>query len=67
MQVCALQNMAFNDSIHFIMAWIQCDQLVVDEPPIMNIYKCLSRKEDLDVGWIHAKPYMYVYFFMYQN
>jgi hypothetical protein len=37
--------------------------LAIDEPPIMNIYKWLSRKEEIDVGWIHAKPYMYVLLF----
>ncbi len=50
MQARALQDMAFNDSIHFIMAWTQCDQLAFSEPPIMNIYKWLNRREDLDVG-----------------
>jgi hypothetical protein len=50
LQARALQDMAFNDSIHFIMAWTQSDQLAINKPPIMNIYKWLNNREDLDVG-----------------
>ena len=60
----ALHDMAFHDKAEWLNAWVICDRPNTHSPPLACYKRWLQHREDLDIGYVLAKPGICTHFYV---